>query len=194
MREFGRYCKLVIKTNVRCAETHRRQTVVISAAAGVLCSCVIASNLLKAFIQPTTTGASHAIAGFFGDDTAYYCARYGVKHDSIDSLCQVPSMVAGPIARTIELEAAKYTNACSSYDMLFRQYDWDITTAEAICQAESGGDPDAISSTNDYGLMQLHNLPIFDPAQNIAAAYQKYQLQGWNAWTTYNTGRYLAFL
>lgn len=178
-------------------KTHRRQSATAYTAMGILCFCLISGTLLKAFIQPTVaadTTSAHTINSFFGDDTAYYCAHYGVEHASIDSLCQTTAMAAAPIAAAIELETAKYTNDCSSYDPLFRQYDWNVATAEAICQAESGGNPNAISSTNDYGLMQLHNLPLFDPAQNIAAAYQKYQLQGWGAWTTYNTGRYLAFL
>ncbi len=88
---------------------------------------------------------------------------------------------------------------CSSYRADFNQYNWNVNVAEAICEAESNGNPNAISPPNydglrDYGLMQLHGEPILNPASNIAAAYQKYQMQGWEAWTTYNTGRYLSYL
>jgi hypothetical protein len=88
---------------------------------------------------------------------------------------------------------------CSSYRRDFNQYDWNVHVAEAICEAESNGNPNAISPPNydglrDYGLMQLHGEPILNPARNIAAAYRKYQTQGWEAWTTYNTGRYVSYL
>lgn len=88
---------------------------------------------------------------------------------------------------------------CSSYIPAFRQYNWNVNVAVAICEAESRGNPNAISPINydglrDYGLMQLHGEPILNPARNIAAAYVKYQTQGWEAWTTYNSGRYLAYL
>lgn len=93
----------------------------------------------------------------------------------------------------------KHYGGCASYDSLFRQYDWDVSVAEAICQAESGGNPNAVSPPNydglrDYGLMQIHGQAILNPSANIARAHQKYLSQGWNAWTTYNTGDYLAFL
>jgi soluble lytic murein transglycosylase-like protein len=88
---------------------------------------------------------------------------------------------------------------CSSYRQYFNQYSWNVNVAEAICEAESRGNPNAISPINydglrDYGLMQLHGEPILDPASNIAAAYHKYQVQGWEAWTTYNKGIYLSYL
>ena len=88
---------------------------------------------------------------------------------------------------------------CSSYRQYFNQYSWNVNVAEAICEAESRGNPNAISPINydglrDYGLMQLHGEPILDPASNIAAAYHKYQVQGWEAWTTYNTRAYVSYL
>lgn len=107
-------------------------------------------------------------------------------------MCQVP--VFAVAASTQVNPGSSGGSGCRAYDVLFRQYDWNATTAEAICQAESGGRPNAVSLTHDYGLMQLHNMAIFDPAQNIAMAYWKYQEQGWGAWTTYNTGAYARFL
>ena len=95
---------------------------------------------------------------------------------------------------------ASYT--CQNYRSLFEQYNWNANTAMAICQAESSGNPEAVSNANinpdgvsDFGLMQLHGVDILDPASNIAYAYyHKYLTQGWGAWSTYNSGRYTIYL
>jgi hypothetical protein len=94
-----------------------------------------------------------------------------------------------------------YASGCQRYDSLFRQYSWNVNVAEAICEAESKGDPYAVSPASlnydhisDFGLMQLHGMRIFEPSANIAAAYRKYQTQGWHAWSSYNRGVYLSYL
>lgn len=153
---------------------------------------VIGYGLLRSFIQPAGAIAASPFNNFYGSDAAYYCAHYAVHGSTIAASCQATDIIAEHIQPT-RLSAA-HASTCHAYDDLFRQYDWSVSTAEAICQAESGGNPTAVSSTNDYGLMQLHNLAIFDPAENIAVAYQKYLMQGWSAWTTYNTGAYARFL
>jgi len=90
---------------------------------------------------------------------------------------------------------------CNAYRHLFTRYDWDVNTAIAICEAESSGRPDAVSKPNwngtrDYGLMQLNNIKILDPAENVAYAYHnKYMTkQGWRHWTVYKTGAYRRYL
>lgn len=91
---------------------------------------------------------------------------------------------------------------CEAYQSYFEQYNWNVDTAMAICQAESSGIASNVSNGNinpdgisDYGLMQLHGVDILDPAANIAYAYyHKYLTQGWGAWSTYNTGKYAQFL
>ena len=87
---------------------------------------------------------------------------------------------------------------CAAYQSYFEQYDWSVDTAMAICEAESSGNPYAVSNGDinpdgvpDYGLMQLHGVDIIDPAANISYAYyHKYLTQGWEAWSTYNSGAY----
>ncbi len=93
------------------------------------------------------------------------------------------------------------TGACSRFSGLFSQYGWDVRTAIAICMAESGGDTNIVSPTDDHGLMQInHGLAIYgsgiyDPATNIRIAFQeKYQKGGWSHWTVYKTGAYLKYL
>ena len=101
-----------------------------------------------------------------------------------------PTVVPAPVA----VVPVTYASGCSTYQSTFAQYNWDVTTALAICQAESGGDPYAVSATNDYGLMQLHNQEIFNPYDNIAAAYKIYLEQGWEAWSTFKSNAYAEFL
>lgn len=90
------------------------------------------------------------------------------------------------------------SKACDRYRDYFAEYNWNARLMMAICQAESGGDSNAVSPLNydglrDYGLMQIHGEAIFDPAANIARAYQKYASQGLRAWSTYTNGKYLAY-
>lgn len=110
----------------------------------------------------------------------------------------LPALTAPVIA-----PAVKKTNpiGCQHYRHIFARYDWNVDVAMAICQAESGGRPDVVSKPNtngtrDYGLMQLNQIPVLDPAENIRIAYvQKYKTkQGWNHWTVYKTGAYLKYL
>lgn len=81
------------------------------------------------------------------------------------------------------------------------KYDWSVPMALAIMRCESGGNPNAKSSTNDQGLFQIHNgfklygNDIYKAEFNIAIAYKFYYLQrGWNPWSTYKNGCYKQFL
>ena len=72
-----------------------------------------------------------------------------------------------PVTR---ISDSKATLDCSKYISLFERYDWDVTIAMAIMKSESGCNPNIVSPTNDYGLMQLNNINITDPAKNIEYA------------------------
>jgi hypothetical protein len=75
--------------------------------------------------------------------------------------------------------------------------------AQAVCEAESSGNPNALGDNGtSYGLWQIH-LPahpafagwdLFDPDQNARAALQVWQSQGWHGWSTFNNGASDAFL
>lgn len=96
------------------------------------------------------------------------------------------------------------SQGCDTYRDLFNQYDWPVSTAIAICEAESGGNTHALSPTEDYGLMQINQVhadmvdedltKLYDPATNIQVAYRIYSARGWSAWSTFESGRYLSFL
>lgn len=75
--------------------------------------------------------------------------------------------------------------------------------ALAIMQAESGGNPSAISSTLDYGVFQIHASShpqwsiqqLLDYKTNINAAFViSSGGTNWRPWTTYTSGKYLRFL
>lgn len=118
-----------------------------------------------------------------------------VAHD-VAAITPAPAVVA-PLP-TIQLPNI----ACAQYASLFEQYNWNVHTAVAICQAESSGIASQVSDpainyddVSDFGLMQIHGVDILDPAQNIAYAYyHKYLTQGWGAWSTYNSGKYQQYL
>lgn len=91
---------------------------------------------------------------------------------------------------------------CEKYTHIIAQYDWNINTATAICQAESSGNPMAIGDNYPInglyapscGLFQVRTLAsrpscseLQDPSTNIAWAYKVYTGQGWRAWSVCKT-------
>ena len=88
---------------------------------------------------------------------------------------------------------------CEQYKPLIAAYNWPVATMMAIMEAESSciasnvGGPNR-NGTYDYGLFQINNEAILDPAQNVARAYGKYTTQGLGAWSVYKTGAYLKYL
>lgn len=68
--------------------------------------------------------------------------------------------------------------------------------AAEIAMAESGGNPRAISPTDDFGLWQINgshgSLATLDPVGNArAAVIVSGNGSNWNPWTTYRTGAYI---
>jgi len=64
---------------------------------------------------------------------------------------------------------------CESWRPLVQKYFGDATDAAlTTILHESSCVHDKISDTNDYGLMQLNGMQVFDPEANIAAGYQKF--------------------
>jgi hypothetical protein len=87
----------------------------------------------------------------------------------------------------------------------------DANTAAAIALAESGGNPRAYNPEKQagnppgfgsYGLWQINLRAhpqytasnLYDPSFNATAAFEVYTAQGWNAWSTYQSGAYTNFL
>lgn len=88
-------------------------------------------------------------------------------------------------------------------DMAAKYFADDYDTAQAVCMAESGGNPSAVGDGGDsIGLWQIDTAfhPDADPGQltnpdyNAQYARKLYDQQGWHPWSTYNSGAYQRWL
>lgn len=92
--------------------------------------------------------------------------------------------------------------SCEQYRSLMASYDWDVSTAMRICEAESSGNVRAANWNDDHGeckgsfsLMQTacfwysefgYSLSQkYDPEVHMDVAHKVYQRNGWGSWTTY---------
>jgi len=81
--------------------------------------------------------------------------------------------------------------------------------AVAVARAESGLRTDAVginnNGTTDYSIFQINSChcktigadcekKLIDPSFNIEFAYQLFQKSGWKPWTTFSSGKYLAYV
>ncbi len=88
--------------------------------------------------------------------------------------------------------------SCSSLENLWDEAGGnpaDAFMAAEIAMAESGGNPNAISPTDDYGLWQINasngSLATLDPYENAKSAIAlSDDGANWGAWTTYTAGMY----
>lgn len=100
-------------------------------------------------------------------------------------------------ARSAPVAFSGGSGSCEKYRGIIAQYDWNTTTALAVCQAESGGNPKSANwgdhhptCNGSYGLFQigcdstggLSINSLFNPATNIAHAYALYKSRGWQPW------------
>lgn len=64
---------------------------------------------------------------------------------------------------------------CEQWRALVSRFDWNADIVLLVMKNESGCNPNNISTnkngSHDYGLMQLNNIQILDPAANIEYAY-----------------------
>jgi LysM repeat protein len=88
--------------------------------------------------------------------------------------------------------------ACSNLESLWDQAGGSpahALMAAEIARAESGGNPNAISPTDDFGLWQINasngSLATLNTYQNARSAIiLSHDGTNWNPWTTYRTGAY----
>lgn len=106
-----------------------------------------------------------------------------------------------PVVEPTVEKPTVYAIGCELYRPLISQYSWNVSVAMAVMQAESGCNPNAANwadshstCSGSFGLFQIacFSGQVYDPAQNIAIAYQKYQARGWQPW--YNTAVKLGIL
>jgi hypothetical protein len=94
-------------------------------------------------------------------------------------------------------------------DMFDKYFGNQANVMRAVCQAESGLNPLAISKPNknssiDYGICQINSIhlakvggdytKLLDLETNLSVAKQILDDSGLNAWTTYKSGKYKQFL
>lgn len=118
------------------------------------------------------------------------------------------------VAEAPKPKASAYPASCEAYRPIIEQYSWDVRVAMAVMQAESTQNkipcnPNA-ANRNDvhrdangkvicvgsFGLMQIscHSGEVYDPAKNIAIAWEKYKKRGWQPWGAYTSGAYKQYL
>ena len=119
------------------------------------------------------------------------------KHKQVSNtaIALRPSVAAPALS---ELASTAILPADPCFTSTLQQYSWNWRTMLAIEKAESGCNADAINYANsdgipDFGILQLHSQDIMDPVQNIAAAYKLWKTQSYEAWSTFDSGKYLQY-
>ena len=107
-----------------------------------------------------------------------------------------PTAVSSFSSRPATTSAGMYN--CRGLESLWDQAGGsagEAVMAASIAMAESGGNPSAISRTNDYGLWQINGshgaLATLNPLGSAEAAVSiSGNGSNWGAWTTYTSGAY----
>jgi hypothetical protein len=105
---------------------------------------------------------------------------------------------AQPVPQEAVVTSVSGTYSCSALEALWDQAGGnpgDAFTAAEIAMAESGGNPSAISPTDDWGLWQVNAsngaLATLSPSGSAhSAVVLSDDGTNWNPWTTYTHGLY----
>ena len=121
------------------------------------------------------------------------------ENPTISKQCPLPAQNKQTISAPIQQSPA------GDYKVLFQKYfgsEWQI--AYKIAELESGLNPNAVSKTDDHGLMQIH-CPLWcdffgvsreelkNPELNIRLAKIIRDRSDFNAWTSYRNDLYLEY-
>jgi LysM repeat protein len=134
----------------------------------------------------------------------YAAAGYVPKHARTEPTTTASTHRGSTIGGTVDggnvvtQSAAEGMYSCSGLEQLWEQAGGSATDAfmaAEIARAESGGNPNAISPTADYGLWQINasngSLATLNPFQNARSAIiLSHDGTDWNPWTTYHSGAY----
>ncbi len=156
-----------------------------------------AGYTLPASEQPATTSSISSSQG------SGYEARHAAPVQSSTSESSAPAASSGPAATASRVSSGATTTAAGTYGCTSLESLWEQAggspgeafMAAEIATAESGGNPNAISPTADYGLWQINAShgaeATLDPLGNAEAAVAiSSDGTNWGAWTTYTTGAY----
>jgi LysM repeat protein len=122
----------------------------------------------------------------------------GATHTTIYSTGHSTGPSANGARHVVTQSAPQGMYACSALEQLWEQEGGSpaaAVMAAEIAMAESGGDPNAISPTDDFGLWQINGsngaLATLNPFQNAKSAITlSDDGTNWNPWTTYHSGAY----
>jgi len=100
---------------------------------------------------------------------------------------QIEASYATELAKKVAAAGIKYD--AEQWRSIVAKYPWPVDQAMLVMSRESGGNPRAVSKTDDHGLFQIHGgyamygEKIYDPEFNISLAYNNYYKgRGWTPW------------
>jgi hypothetical protein len=80
----------------------------------------------------------------------------------------------------VRAPAPRRPRLSGDWEALLARHPWDLDIARQVLWCESRGDANAENSGHN-GLFQINGGP-FDPAANVALAYDMYSTRGWQPW------------
>lgn len=97
-----------------------------------------------------------------------------------------PTPVRTPTPQAIGDGGRVFPPEVARWRSLAAQYDWPVDEVLEVMACESGGDPGATNGPY-RGLMQIWldnalGQNLYDPATNLAVAYQMWSVDGWAQW------------
>ena len=138
-----------------------------------------------------TRPATHTVAA-----TSAGGSHTGSSHT--ESTVHRQSHSGAAVSTVIAQSAPEGMYSCSGLEQIWEQAGGssaDAFMAAEIAMAESGGNPNAISPTDDFGLWQINasngSLATLNPLQNARSAITlSDDGSNWGPWTTYHSGAY----
>jgi Lysozyme like domain len=124
-------------------------------------------------------------------------SRAGAAHAA--HLAHLAHLRAGSSVHTVSSVSSSHgVYSCSGLETLWKNAggsSGEAFTAAEIAMAESGGNPNAISPTDDFGLWQINgshgSMATLNPAGNARSAVSiSNDGRNWGPWTTYTSGAY----
>jgi lysozyme-like protein len=113
-------------------------------------------------------------------------------------LAHLAHLKGGSVHTVSSVSSSHGVYSCSGLETLWKNAGGssaEAFTAAEIAMAESGGNPNAISPTDDFGLWQINgshgSMATLNPAGNARSAVSiSSDGRNWGPWTTYTSGAY----
>jgi LysM repeat protein len=149
-------------------------------------------------VVPATAPAHYTLSDYVPKHAKSAVSTVSEASDSHTSAAPAHTSSGGGSSHVVTQSAAQGMYSCSGLEQLWEQAGGnpaEALMAAEIAMAESGGNPNAISPTNDFGLWQINGsngaLATLNPFQNAKSAVTLSNGgSNWNPWTTFRTGAY----